>query len=646
MVRTYKKKRLEEAFNEEDMAKAVSAVQNNTMSLRKAAAVYGVKHTALFYRLRKQPKPEVYSSKHTFRQVFNQEQEQMLVTYVLTASKLQYGLSCKDLRILAFDYANALKRKYPASWDVNKTAGVDWLQCFMKRHANLSLRKPENTSLARVTGFNLKAVTEFQENLLRAYNKCNFGPNRIFNLDETGISTVVDAPNIIAQKGVKQVGQVTSAERGALVTMCAIVSADGNSLPPVFIFPRARYHDSFLAGAPAGSIGLVNNPPSGWMTKVLFLKVLEHIKKFTKCNLDDKILIVMDNHESHCSLDAIIFAKENGIELVTIPPHCTHRLQPLDVSIMGPFKAALKVAQHDWLISHAGKAITIHDLAGLSNIAIQTSFTPKNIISGFQKTGMWPFDRNVFSESDFIAARIPTSSNIETDGSLRHSPLTEITEPVASTSASPSANESVVLSPEVLRPLPNVSSTTKKRRQGRKPKKSLFLTHTPIKDEIEAEAIAREAKKRAKAVLAKKPKVKRTLCADTDSSSCDDTMSIHDESDDGDDYDDHHQSDSTEEDQDLPSDGFEVHDFVIVKFSTKKTIVHYAGLITDKYEDEYKIKYLRKKGNKFYFPTIEDTSMVASKDLIKKLSVPIQKGTERMSGLMEFHVDLNKYNFR
>lgn len=219
------------------------------------------------------------------------------------------------------------------------------------------------------------------------------------------------------------------------------------------------------------------------MTKVQFLKVLEHIKKFTKCNLDDKILIVMDNHESHCSLDAIIFAKENGIGLVTIPPHCTHRLQPLDVSIMGPCKAALKVAQHDWLISHAGKAITIHDLAGLSNTAIQTSFTPKNIISSFQKTGIWPFDRNVFSESDFIVARIPISSNIETDGSLRHSPLTEITEPVASTSASP-ANESVMLSPEVLKPLPNVSSTTKKRRQGRKPKKSLFPTHTPIKDEI------------------------------------------------------------------------------------------------------------------------------------------------------------------
>lgn len=72
-------------------------------------------------------------------------------------------------------------------------------------------------------------------------------------------------------------------------------------------------------------------------------------------------------------------------------------------------------------------------------------------------------------------------------------------------------------------------------------------------------------------------------------------MSIHDESDDGDDYDGHHQSDSTEEE--LPSDGFEVHDFVIVKFSTKKTIVHYAGVITDKYEDVYKSQYLRKKGN-------------------------------------------------
>lgn len=31
-------------------------------------------------------------------------------------------------------------------------------------------------------------------------------PDRIYHIDETGVSTVVDPPNIVAQKGVRQVG--------------------------------------------------------------------------------------------------------------------------------------------------------------------------------------------------------------------------------------------------------------------------------------------------------------------------------------------------------------------------------------------------------------------------------------------------------
>ena len=66
----------------------------------------------------------------------------------------------------------------------------------------------------------------------------NLGPEQIWNVDETGISTVQKPRNVVAAKGVKQIGSVTSGERGSLVTMCAVVSATGNSVSPVCIFPR------------------------------------------------------------------------------------------------------------------------------------------------------------------------------------------------------------------------------------------------------------------------------------------------------------------------------------------------------------------------------------------------------------------------
>lgn len=142
-----------------------------------------------------------------------------------------------------------------------------------------------------------------QTSLLEVYNKYKFTPDRIYNCDETGIPTVVQAPNVVARKGSKQVGQAVSTERGSMITMCAIINAAGNTIPPVFIYPRARMHDTLMKGAVTGSIGFANCPSSGWMTSALFYKILEHIQNHTKCSKETPILLIMDNHETHCSLE-------------------------------------------------------------------------------------------------------------------------------------------------------------------------------------------------------------------------------------------------------------------------------------------------------------------------------------------------------
>lgn len=45
------------------------------------------------------------------------------------------------------------------------SASIDWVNCFMRRHSELSLRKPQATRLSRVTSFkqhNVKTETIFQ----------------------------------------------------------------------------------------------------------------------------------------------------------------------------------------------------------------------------------------------------------------------------------------------------------------------------------------------------------------------------------------------------------------------------------------------------------------------------------------------------
>jgi hypothetical protein len=72
---------------------------------------------------------------------------------------------------------------------------------------------PENTSLAGATSFNHKTVTYFHHNCRELLVNFKFPAQQIYNLKETEVMTAVQAPHIVAQTGVKQVGHVVPAEK-------------------------------------------------------------------------------------------------------------------------------------------------------------------------------------------------------------------------------------------------------------------------------------------------------------------------------------------------------------------------------------------------------------------------------------------------
>lgn len=63
---------------------------------------------------------------------------------------------------------------------------------------------------------------------------------------------VVQGLIVVAKKGTKQAGQIVSGERWSLITMWAIVKAEGNTGPPTFIFPRSRMHNRLILGSVLG----------------------------------------------------------------------------------------------------------------------------------------------------------------------------------------------------------------------------------------------------------------------------------------------------------------------------------------------------------------------------------------------------------
>lgn len=203
------------------------------------------------------------------------------------------------------------------------------------------------TSIGQATGFNKPVVKIFFDKYTNLLEKHKFSAERIFNVDETGVSSVHTPPKVIASKKLKQVGGITSTERGFNTTVIACINAVGNSVPPVFLFPRVHFKNHMLNGAPPESYGTCNQ--SGWSTGEIFLEFLEHFIKHVKPDKNSKVLLIMDNHESHITVEAINKAKDNSILLFTIPPHTSHKLQPLDGGVFGPFTTYYNEACKNWL---------------------------------------------------------------------------------------------------------------------------------------------------------------------------------------------------------------------------------------------------------------------------------------------------------
>ena len=291
MVRTYKRK-TSRGTTSDVLHRASKEVLNDKKSFREVALVYGIGKMTL-YRYCKElkllhPQESGSSSSHPSaavhcgyakpRQLFSEAEEAEFVQYLLTASKMFFGLSPKATRKLAFEFALDLGKDIPEKWKVRQLAGEDWFSGFMRRHAsNISVRTPEATSLSRITSYNRVNVNLFFENLKSLYSRFHFEPQSIWNVDETGLTSVRNPGKIVAPKGIKQVGAVTSAEQEVLVTLCCAVNALGHAIPPMFIFPRVRYHERLVNGGPPGCIGASHK--SGWMTKENFLVFLCHFVK-------------------------------------------------------------------------------------------------------------------------------------------------------------------------------------------------------------------------------------------------------------------------------------------------------------------------------------------------------------------------------
>ena len=155
-----------------------------------------------------------------------------------------------------------------------------------------------------------------------------------------------------------------------------------------------------MDGAPPGSLSACH--PSGWMQLDIFSTWFDHFIKFSGATLSNPVLLILDGHATHVrNIDVINKARDSGIVIICLPPHCSHRMQPLDVSFMKPLSSYYNVEIEKWLRNHPGRTVTDFQIAQLITPAYLKAATALVAANGFRKSGIWPVDRDIFDEHEF-----------------------------------------------------------------------------------------------------------------------------------------------------------------------------------------------------------------------------------------------------
>lgn len=191
----------------------------------------------------------------------------------------------------------------------------------------------------------------------------------------------------------------------------------------MLIYPRVRMTSQLQKNGPIGAIYACSK--NGWTNKKLYLDWLHHFKRQIKPTQEDPVLLILDNHVSHISLEAFDLCKSSFITVISLPPHTSYRTQPLDLTFFGSLKNALYREYNLYLSLTGHQKITEHDLAELLNKAFMKVATMEKGVSGFHAAGIYPLNPDKFDENDFASSDAQEEFIIETVPDIQNSNSTE-----------------------------------------------------------------------------------------------------------------------------------------------------------------------------------------------------------------------------
>lgn len=386
----------------------------------------GIPASTLWRRANNKPS---LADKAANQQYLTPQEEKALVEYVLRLADNGYPLPVKFLRSLAL----IIVRQRSSIFQITdpglevRPPGKNWPQGFYRQHPQLKARRLRAIDWKRDGRHIEDKVRHWFDIIGRELADPVILPENVYNMDETGVLlSVLNSLKVLVSKDDLRKHRGTTVKR-TLVTAIECISADGQFLHPLIIWPAATHRSSWTTHATPGWHFACSK--TGYTNTEISLYWVEHVfDPQTRDRAGDRPrLLICDGFGTHESLEVMKFCFANRIILCRLPSHTSHKLQPCDVGVFSPLKMAYRAQVEQACRAGVGIIGKPH-FTYLYDRARKESFTPRNIRSAWSRSGLFPFDPSRLLR-EFQASRpeIQTTTPVDhptVSSNLCHTPNT------------------------------------------------------------------------------------------------------------------------------------------------------------------------------------------------------------------------------
>ena len=382
------------AENERLVLEALAGVESGKYrSGSEAARLLQINSSTVYRRLKGFPSR---STARIRQQLLSEAQEKLILKWIKQLTQSGYPVTYKLLQQIAV----AIRQRSVASVNapeqlppLKQTIGQDWVPRFIQHHPHIKTVIGRRIEARRMYATTKDAINAWFDAFEETMDTYKIDKSNIYNMDETGFAIgSMESTRVIVDSTIRTRWQANPG-RQEWVTVVECIGTDGMVLEPLVIFKGKNLSSQWIPKSLNGN-WCFGATSKGWTSNHHGVEWLERVfEPSTRQRANGRTrLLICDGHDSHISGSFIACCMENNIQLLVLPPHTSHILQPLDVGIFGPLKKALTTALSQF---HEAQLTRIQKTEWLEayDQARNMSITAHNTASAWRGAGLVPLDR-------------------------------------------------------------------------------------------------------------------------------------------------------------------------------------------------------------------------------------------------------------